>query len=36
VTASVTEVSDGKATISLAATSQGVKVLGLAKAVILV
>ena len=36
VTASVTDVSDGKATISLAATSQGVKVLGLAKAVILV
>jgi len=36
VTASVTQVSDGKATISLAATSQGVKVLGLAKAVILV
>jgi acyl dehydratase len=36
VTASVTEVSDGKATISLAATSQGIKVLGLAKAVILV
>jgi acyl dehydratase len=35
VTASVTDVSDGKATISLAATSQGVKVLGLAKAVVL-
>jgi acyl dehydratase len=36
VSATVTDVSDGKATISLAATSQGVKVLGLAKAVILV
>ena len=36
VSATVTEVSDGKATISLAATSQGVKVLGLAKAVVLV
>lgn len=36
VSASVTDVSDGKATISLGATSAGVKVLGLAKAVILV
>ena len=36
VTATVTDVSDGKATISLAATSQGVKVIGLAKAVVLV
>jgi acyl dehydratase len=36
VSATVTEVSYGKATISLAATSQGVKVLGLAKAVVLV
>lgn len=36
VTATVTDVSDGKATISLAATSQGVKVIGLAKAVILI
>ena len=36
VSATVTEVSDGKATISLAATSQGVKVLGLAKAVVLI
>lgn len=35
VTGSVTDVIDGKATISLAATSQGVKVLGLAKAVVL-
>lgn len=34
VTATVTDVSDGKATISLAATSQGVKVIGLAKAVV--
>ena len=36
VTATVTDVSDGKATISLAATSQGAKVIGLAKAVILI
>jgi acyl dehydratase len=36
VSATVTDVNDGKATISLAATSQGVKVLGLAKAVVLV
>ena len=36
VTATVTDVNDGKATISLAATSQGVKVIGLAKAVILI
>ena len=36
VSATVTDVSDGKASISLAATSQGVKVIGLAKAVILV
>ena len=36
VSATVTDVSDGKATISLAATSQGVKVIGLAKAVVLV
>ena len=36
VSATVTDVSGGRATISLAATSQGVKVLGLAKAVILV
>jgi len=36
VSATVTDVSGGKATIALAATSQGVKVLGLAKAVILV
>ena len=35
VSATVTDVSDGKATISLAATSQGVKVIGLAKAVVL-
>jgi acyl dehydratase len=35
VTATVTDVSDGKASISLAATSQGVKVIGLAKAVVL-
>jgi len=34
VSATVTDVSDGKATISLAATSQGVKVIGLAKAVV--
>jgi acyl dehydratase len=34
VSATVTDVSQGKATFSLAATSQGVKVLGLAKAVI--
>jgi acyl dehydratase len=34
VSAIVTEVSDAKATISLAATSQGVKVIGLAKAVV--
>jgi acyl dehydratase len=36
VSATVTDVSGGRATISLSATSQGVKVLGLAKAVILV
>jgi acyl dehydratase len=36
VTANVTDIGDGKATISLAATSQGVKVIGLAKAVILI
>jgi acyl dehydratase len=36
VSATVTDVSDGKVTISLAATSQGVKVIGLAKAVVLV
>jgi acyl dehydratase len=36
VSATVTDVSDGKASISLAATSQGVKVIGLAKAVVLV
>jgi acyl dehydratase len=36
VSATVTDVSDGKATISLSATSQDVKVIGLAKAVILV
>ena len=35
VSATVTDVSDGKASISLAATSQGVKVIGLAKAVVL-
>jgi hypothetical protein len=35
VTATVTDVSDGKASISLAATSQGVKVIGLVKAVVL-
>jgi acyl dehydratase len=34
VSATVTDVSNGKATISLAATSQGVKVIGLAKAVV--
>ena len=34
VSATVTDVSGGKATISLAATSQGVKVIGLAKAVV--
>jgi acyl dehydratase len=36
VSATVTDVSGGRATISLSATSQGIKVLGLAKAVILV
>ena len=36
VSATVTDVSGGRATIALVATSQGVKVLGLAKAVILV
>jgi acyl dehydratase len=36
VSATVTDLSDGKVTISLAATSQGVKVIGLAKAVVLV
>jgi acyl dehydratase len=36
VSATVIDVSDSKASISLAATSQGVKVIGLAKAVILV
>lgn len=35
VSATVTDVSDGKASISLAATSEGVKVIGLAKAVVL-
>jgi acyl dehydratase len=35
VSATVSDVSDGKATISLSATSQGVKVIGLAKAVVL-
>jgi acyl dehydratase len=35
VSATVTDVSDGKAAISLSATSQGVKVIGLAKAVVL-
>ena len=35
VSATVTDVSDGKASISLAATSQGVKVIGLAKALVL-
>ena len=34
VSATVTEVADGKATLSLSATSVGVKVLGMAKAVI--
>lgn len=34
VSATVTDVSDGKATISLTATSQGVKVIGLSKAVV--
>jgi acyl dehydratase len=34
VSATVTEVIDGKASISLSATSQGVKVIGLAKAVV--
>lgn len=34
VSATVTDVSNGKANISLAATSQGVKVIGLAKAVV--
>ena len=34
VSATVTDVSDGKASISLSATSQGVKVIGLAKAVV--
>jgi acyl dehydratase len=34
VSASVTEVSDGKVSISLSATSAGVKVLGMAKAVV--
>ncbi len=34
VSATVTEVADGKATLSLSATSAGVKVLGMAKAVI--
>ncbi len=36
VSATVTDVSGGRATISLVASSQGVRVLGLAKAVILV
>ena len=36
VSATVTDVSDVKATISLAATSQGIKVIGLAKAVVLI
>jgi acyl dehydratase len=36
VSATVTDVSDGKASISLAATSQGVKVIGLARAVIFI
>jgi acyl dehydratase len=35
VTATVTEVLDGKASLSLSATSAGVKVLGMAKAVVL-
>jgi acyl dehydratase len=34
VSATVTDVTDGKATLSLSATSAGVKVLGMAKAVI--
>lgn len=34
VSATVTDVSNGKANISLAATSQGVKVIGLSKAVV--
>jgi hypothetical protein len=34
VSANVTEVSDGKVSISLSATSAGVKVLGMAKAVV--
>ena len=34
VSASVTEVSDGKVSISLSATSAGIKVLGMAKAVV--
>jgi acyl dehydratase len=34
VSASVTEISDGKVSISLSATSAGVKVLGIAKAVV--
>jgi acyl dehydratase len=34
VSATVTDVADGKATLSLSATSAGVKVLGMAKAVI--
>jgi acyl dehydratase len=34
VSASVTEISDGKVSISLSATSAGVKVLGMAKAVV--
>lgn len=36
VTATVTEVVDGKVSLSLSATSAGVKVLGMAKAVVLV
>jgi hypothetical protein len=34
VTATVTEVSDGKVSLTLSATSAGVKVLGMAKAVV--
>jgi acyl dehydratase len=34
VTATVTDVSDGKISLSLSATSAGVKVLGMAKAVV--
>ena len=34
VSASVTEISDGKVSITLSATSAGVKVLGMAKAVV--